>query len=417
MRDAVLDIPEELCKNSPRAFSRDGKLTPEFLITFLLAMVADSNRCGVTHVLARFWESAHAAGIPLPQPDPVSASAVTQARAKLPGSVMREVLWRLIDHFPDGCAARRSPTWRGRRVFAIDGQKLNANRSDELRSTFGVPTGCYCPQLLFSVLVDCCARMPVDYEIDSHRVEEREHMRRMLESLPPGAILVLDRGYPSHEILADLVARKIDFVIRVPMSSTFSAVDEFVASRAKDERVTNGRQTSQGFEETAGRVRLVRFGRKGNETVCVTSLPKQDFSLSAVEQLYHMRWQSEECFKAMSDQVLSQGLFRSETANGVRQELGAVVLYYAISRVLAGAATEHLDDPSAYVQQKAAIMAVANVLAAVILGCDAERSIEAIERNLRALRRRPYRERPNRAHHRRSYTPGPKWGAHGRRGA
>ncbi len=417
VREAIKGVPEDHRRNSPTAFSRGGKITPEFLITFLLATVTDSNRRGISHLLDEFWEAASKAGLDLPQASPVSASAITQARAKLPSTAMREVLWNLVNRMPDGCAARQSPTWRGRRVLAIDGQKLNTNRSDELKTTFGVPNGCHCPQLLFSVLVDCCARMPVDFEIDSYRVSEREHMSRMLDSVDDGAILVLDRGYPSHDVLQDLVERKIDFAIRVPRSNTFLAVEEFLASGRSEAWVTIARPAQAQSGGRKVRVRLVRFGRDEDETICVTTLRRSSFDAAAIQELYHLRWQAEESFKATSSNVLSQGLFRSASANGVRQELGAVVLHYAISRLLAGSASPHLADDRDQVQQKAAILAVSNILATVMLEGDEESGIQHVERSLERLLRHTYRPRARPSYPRRSYIPSPKWGPQGRRGA
>ncbi len=54
-----------------RDFSRDGKLSPELLITILLFMAGDGNRSGYTHVLSRFWDQAEDFGIELPSAIPV----------------------------------------------------------------------------------------------------------------------------------------------------------------------------------------------------------------------------------------------------------------------------------------------------------------------------------------------------------
>lgn len=380
-------------------------------------MIADGNRVGATHYLRDFWESARRAGVVMPQDDPISASALTQARAKLSGVVMRELLWKLVQQLPNGCNARRAPTWRGRRVFAVDGKKANVNRSDELRTEFGTPEGCYCPQILYSVLFDCCARMPVDYEVDGHRASERDHLARMLDSIDEGAIVVLDRGYPSHEVIAELAGRPLDFLIRLPCSNSFAAIDEFLASGARDQRVALMRRAANGDDELTAHVRLVRIDRGGETLVFATSLSSREVDRRGVDELYHLRWQAEECFKAISTGPLSQGLFRARTANSVRQDVGAAILYYAISRVLAGAATDHIDDERCHANQRASILEVTRILSPVILAADPEEAVLLIEASLRHLSKLRSRERPGRTHPRRSYTPAPKWSPGGRRGA
>lgn len=105
-------------------------LSPELLVTLLLFMVGDANRRGYRHLLDAFWDECASHGMTLPTTDPVSAPAFCQARAKISTDMLGEVL--------RGAAARFAATfgdlwtWRGRRVFAVDGSKFNLGRSSEL---------------------------------------------------------------------------------------------------------------------------------------------------------------------------------------------------------------------------------------------------------------------------------------------
>ena len=85
-----------------------------------------------------------------------------------------------------------------------------------------------------SVLLDVCARAPVDVEVSPFASSERDHLFSMLPSLERGDLVVLDRGYPSHEILQTLVEEGLDFLIRVPSSHTFAAIDELRESDGDD---------------------------------------------------------------------------------------------------------------------------------------------------------------------------------------
>ena len=61
----------------------------EFLTTFLLFMVADGNQRGIRHLVLDFWDQAGDSGLPLPTEEPVSASAIGQARQRLPEDLFR----------------------------------------------------------------------------------------------------------------------------------------------------------------------------------------------------------------------------------------------------------------------------------------------------------------------------------------
>jgi hypothetical protein len=64
--------------------------------------------------------------------------------------VIRSLVHRVSDHFDEGFGSTHR--WHGRRVFAVDGTKINVQRGDELAGAFGVPSGAHCGQVLVSTL-------------------------------------------------------------------------------------------------------------------------------------------------------------------------------------------------------------------------------------------------------------------------
>jgi hypothetical protein len=188
-------------------------------------MVADGNRRGIRHLLPDFWEQATDHSLALPSDKPVSASAICQARARHDSDVFRDLLYALSCAQPG--QVERARRWRGRRIYAADGAKINLRGAPDLEYSFGVPEGAHYPQVLMSALVDVCSRAPVDFEVSGYRGSEREHLLLMLDSVDPGDLLILDHGHPSHEILQACAAAGIDYLVRVPVSHTFAAVDKF----------------------------------------------------------------------------------------------------------------------------------------------------------------------------------------------
>ncbi len=380
-------------------------------------MVADGNRRGIRHLLPDFWEQAADFSLSLPTERPVSASALCQARARLNPDLFRDLLYELSSAQFDGVGPLQVRRWRGQRVFAIDGQKLNLRRGHDLKFAFGVPEGANCPQALMSQLVDVCARMPVDFEVSGYEGSEREHCLKMIDSLEPGDLLILDRGYPSHEILQACSLAGIDFLVRVPASHTFGIVDEFRESQATD--IITMLEPPKGAEAEWRelQVRLTRIEGSDEPTFYISSLDPEQISEADIAELYHMRWEVEEYFKLFTSEYVGQKQFRSTSEHGVVQEVAALTLFLAISRLLVLAADDSIQEPEQFASQKGAVLTLARFLTRILLTQDQGTAREAVQRAVeRILMTRDLR-RPGRSHPRRSFKPTPKWCATGRRGA
>lgn len=399
-----------------RDFSRTGPLSPEFLTVFLLYMVADANRRGIRHLVPDFWDEALDHGLPLPCDTPVTPSAICQARQKLSSDLLRDLLSEIACGAPDGRGIGQRH-WRGRRVLAVDGAKVNLRRHPDLAWSFGVPEGAHCPQVLFSMMVDACTRMPMDLQVSGYATSERDHLFRMFETLQAGDILILDRGYPSHEVLQDLARSSIDFVVRVPVSHTFKIIDEFRESGCREAMAILDVPEDGAAEWEPLSVRLVRVEGPDGPAFYITSLSQADFSIQDIAELYHMRWQAEEAFKLFTSEYIGQGQFRSTSPSGVIQEFHALALFLAIAQVLACVAEEQLADGVQFPSQKGAVLTLAIFLTRILLDPDPRRVVGHLERAITRILRTRDLHRPGRSHPRRSFRPNRKWGPSGRRGA
>lgn len=401
-------------RRDPRDFSRGGPLQPELLTTLLLYMVADGNRRGYRHVLRAFWDDAISHGLPLPCDEPISAPSFCEARHKITVDLLRELLYEITGPSASGhdIGQRR---WRGRRVFAVDGTKINLQRDPDLERAFGVPNGAHCPQLLLSVLVDVCARIPMDLEISGFASSEREHLARMLTGFEGGDILVLDRGYPSYDLFQSLSDAGADFLVRVSGSHSFPVVDEFRESGATDEVRTLYTVYGSDEEEGPQRVRLIRIeGPNDEESFFITSLAKAQFSRADLAELYHMRWEAEEFFKLLKSSYVGQGQYRSKSASGIIQEIHASVLFLAIARLCTSVAAGQIEDPEQMPSQKGAVLALAAFLTRILLDPDQRRACAALTSAIERIARTPEKRRPGRSAPRRSFQPVPRWGPRGR---
>jgi hypothetical protein len=410
---ALLATP---CRAFPGAFTRGGPLSPDLLVTLVLYMVADGNRRGYSQLLEAFWDEAKSFELPLPTDEPVSGPAFCNARKKFPSAVMRDLIHGVVEPFEKDFGS--SLRWNGRRAFAVDGMKVNVQRSDALAQAFGVPSGAYCPQVLVSTLYDLTGKMPHDVIVDRYDSSEREHLVLLLDRLRPGDILVLDRGYPSFEILWMLIDAGIDFVIRVPRSATFKAVDDFVNSGGDDYRILVDPPQGHPMRERGPvEVRALRISaRNGEESVLLTSFRRSEFSKGKIGDLYHLRWQIEELYKVEKSDYLGQSQFHSKSPDGVRQEIYALTLFVAITRFLMAAAAREHQVSYEELSPKSGVLGLAAYITRILLASDPDRAVTILEQLLMRIVRSRAPKRPGRRYPRRSYKPARKWGPAGRRG-
>lgn len=390
-------------------------LSPALLCTLWLYVVAEGRDQGLRHVIPAFWDAAEDSRLALPSGVPVSVSAFLQASARLPKDFFKQLLYGVADELEK---TPETQHWKGRQVFAVDGQKLNVGRWPELQAAFGVAEGAHCPQVLLSALVNVVTRTPIDYEVDSAlHAGEREHYLRMLPSIPAGSLVILDRGYPSHEVIQETKAAGVDFLMRVSALNSFKAVTAFAES-GEDE--TYARITPPAGSDatwTSMRVRLVRIQGPNGPAFFMTSLKRRDVAHGEIADLYHQRWESEEFFKLFTSEYAGQGQFRSRSELGIRHEIGALMLFLAMSRTLATLADEYVEEPDMFVSQKGAVLVMRRSLLAILLEQQLSRMLDAIRLALvRALRTLDER-RPDRSFERRSFRPRLKWGPTGRVGA
>ena len=196
------------------------------VMLFVYRLVLSSGEQGYATTLAELWEQCRALGVALPQPDPVAASAMCRARAKVDENVFRSVHAEILKR------ASSPPAWRGHRLFAIDGSKLNLPRP-LIRCGYRTPSDTsHYPQGLLSCLVQLPERIPVAFDLRAHGNERRAALD-LLPALSPGDVVIYDRGYFSWELLAVHLEQNMHPVFRIQKSAS-PIMDAFLAGSRTD---------------------------------------------------------------------------------------------------------------------------------------------------------------------------------------
>ena len=109
-----------------RAWMQRRRLLNTLLVVlFVFRLVLAPRNQGYAATATELWDQCRQLDIPLPQSQPVSPGALSRARAKIHPQAFLRVHRAVLQHAP-----RDDPRalWRGHRVFAVDGSKLNLPR-------------------------------------------------------------------------------------------------------------------------------------------------------------------------------------------------------------------------------------------------------------------------------------------------
>ena len=333
------------------------------VMLFVFRLVFSKNQQGYQSTVNELWEHCHAMGVALSQPRAPAASSMHEARTKVDPDVFRQVHRLIISRVDE--YLQPPEDWCGRRLFAVDGSKLNVPRALIDEGCRTPNERCHYPQGLLSCLYRLDDRMPIDFDLAPHQNERRlaaGHIRH----LRAGDVVVYDRGYYSKALLRDHVSRGLDCVFRLQRSSgtAFNAfIDSGDAERTVEITAASGRPIA---------VRCLRLATDREDFFIATTLTDAGrFPRDALSRAYYRRWDVEELYKS-SKRMVEIEQFHSKTEHGVRQELFAHFTVLAMARSFGSQIEAELnaggDDPVRRTNYKNALATLSRNFEALMLG-------------------------------------------------
>jgi hypothetical protein len=215
------------------------------------------------------------------------------------------------------------PRWRGFRIVAADASKLRLCLKDA--------TGRKVREAIAFMLYLPGSEMALDFELYAPEVSERQMLFEHLERLRRDDLLVLDRGYPARWLVAVLLARGLQFCMRVD-DTGFAEVARFRRSGEAEALVTLAPPSVADAADydcprAATQVRLVRVVTPtGRVHILMTSLLNpSDYPAADFGDLYHARWRIEEAFKRIKHRLALEHLTGISWL-AAQQDFGAKIL-------------------------------------------------------------------------------------------
>ena len=403
------------------------------LLIFRLVCAKNTQSYGTT--IDELWASCKQLKLALPQPHSIAPSSFCVARQKLDAAVFTDANHKILAAY---AGERGAHTWRGHRLFAVDGSKVTLPR--ELRACgYQTPSQtAHYPQGLLSCLYELQSQLPVDFDLVAH-ADERQCALRHLAALQPTDVVVYDRGYFSYPVLHRHWRSGIHAIFRLQESS-YTVIRDFFASPHTDTTViiapcarTRAEILAQypDLDIVPLTMRLLKYERAGTTYCLGTTLVAADqhYPLAEFMDVYHARWGIEELYK-VSKHVFVVEDFHAKTERGVKQELFAHFVLVTMNRLFANRADTVLTAgarSAAGTADEATPHALGSATLPPRLQTNFKNCVRVFERGLEelllvhqrvqavvqrafsAIIARHYKIRPNRSYVRKSMRPDPRW--------
>lgn len=321
----------------------------------------------------------------------VTKGAFSRARAKLNPSAFVEmnenVLGTFYDQAPYLC-------WHGMRLLACDGTRLALPHHQSIVEEFGEHG--FGPRAdskrsiaVGSFLYDTLNLVTLDAQLAPYRSSERELLRRHLDKVSKGDLLLLDRGYPSLAIMFELHCRGIQFCIRMK-EDWWLDVKAFSESGKKDQIVRFELPVKDSHikglypncpKQITCRLIAVDLPNGEKEILCTSLIKKSKYTYNDICELYPHRWSVEEGYKLFKARAEVE-YFSGKTARAVKQDFHAKVFMMTLCAVLAfpieeKVRREHVEQQSKH-PRKINRTAALSLTTHLAVGMFLKRKIEAV---------------------------------------
>jgi hypothetical protein len=260
-----------------------------------------------------------------------------KALAQLPVPVLRALTAALRERLAEEFFA-------GLRVgeflpLACDGTRLECPRTQELEQRLA--HGCKpesAPMLSLTALVLLPLGLPWTWQWGQGTASETSQLRRMLGTLPPDSLLVLDAYYQGYALFEAIVHAGASFLVRASSRSWLYTEADVPLERFREGVFWYWPQEAQRKHQPPLRVRLLRVrGRKGDVWLLTNVLERRRLSHKNASRLYRWRWRNEGLFRHYK-RLLGKVKLRSRTLRLVHREAEGAMI--ALQLLLALAAKQ-----------------------------------------------------------------------------
>ena len=221
------------------------------------------------------------------------------------------LLERLTAHLPSQVQAMAGRHWRveGFCVLAVDGSQIDCPRTKANLAGLGHrgkdPLR---PSLWLTMLWHVGTGLPWAWRIDKATASEHTHLRQMLRLLPSQALLLMDAGFASYELLREILGAGHSFLVRVGSNRQLL---RGLGCAVRETATTVHLWPRDHRDGPPLELRLICRGSGEGKVFLLTNLPKEQLSKEQAGRLYRARWGIEVYYR-----TLKQTLERRKMLSG-----------------------------------------------------------------------------------------------------
>ena len=322
-------------KTAPEHFTRSSYLGFENTAILILNLIKKSAKVELMDFFYHFDKE-----LKIP-----SRQAFSQAREKISYLAFKDLFEKTCEITIIGEGAR---TYKGYRLYAVDGTTFAVGDFDKLSVYFGETTALEDKAMCrISAVVDILNECIADAEVSPFCVGERALAISQTKKLKDvsNALYIFDRGYWSPELVSGIIQNNQKFLMRLASSAGKAVVtdaDGTTYPGCRDEQ-------RSGFCSATSPLRRYSFVLLSGVTeVLLTNIPETEMSDDELAALYAKRWGAETKYLELKDR-LQIDKFSGESVNVVLQDIYAT-LY--ISNLVAFICFESDEEIKARVADK-----------------------------------------------------------------
>lgn len=273
-------------------------------------------------------------------------SALAAGRVRLGLEPLIELFSRLCK--PKGTSETIGAFYKGFRLMGIDGCIYDAPDSEANSLAFGRSSGsrgqAAFPQVRKVSLVELGTHMEIAMSIGGWATSERALLEQVWDHLPSDSLLMMDAGLFSF-LLWNSLSKRVQLLVRVSNTLTLAPIEPlsdgsylariYLDSDAKRRNNVSRSMTVRVIEYTIDDPQ--RTGHQIRHRLITTLMDEVLYPAMELIELYHVRWEQElfnDEQKTHQNPIRAEksAQLRSESPNGVRQELYALSIAHYVTR-------------------------------------------------------------------------------------
>jgi len=287
-----------------------------------------------------------------------TSSALSRARDRVGVAAMQRVYERSAAKWIE---ESEGEDFHGYRLTAIDGTCAKVPDTLKNDAFFGRPgssrgRAAY-PQLRLVDLMDVGTRLHRAVRVGPYRAAEIALARELIQDIPAGLLILLDRNFMSYDLLWDITQKRSHFIVRAKKNSKARVIRQLAPGDALVEiNVPRHWRKDRPDMPRKIRVREIRYTPEaGKEEIRLFTSLTDASSIPGLEiaTCYHERWSVETGFEEVKGRlgavttITRPVLLRSKTPERVLQEVWAhLIAHNVLRRTMVCAASSTPEDES-----------------------------------------------------------------------